>query len=502
MKGGASPFYHSWHPALRDAHSDVHASYTQAAARTIDAVQNSGWLAGCIEQSKGNIIGGTGLRLALKPDANAMKADPKQMSEWARMVERRFEAWGADPDECDAGGKDTLGGMQEQVVDSYYTHGEALSLLPRLDRSNSISLLKVKVLPPHKLSQDTLDTIGMHQGITMGAWGYPLKYRIGLGTAYGIEEDQDIMARTPDGLRQVLHTFKGLPGQVRGITPFVHVLKTLKQYEQLSDNTLQKALIDAIFAATVESQMPTADVLQALQDDDEQGIGGAGIMDLLEAKTDWYDNTRIDLGKGGKIAHLYPGEKLELKTSTRISGDYEAFAKFLLRELARCVGLSFEAVTGDYSGATYSSVRMSSSELWPLTLSRRTHIVARWLQMVFQEWLDEEIMSGRMPFPGGPFAYMAQKKMIIRTDWRGPPKPQADDLKASKAMEVLKRLGIASDEQLCAELGTDYEDVYEQRAREKEMREDLGLPDGDTLQPTPEEEAEIAAMLKPEKEDA
>ena len=50
---------------------------------------------------------------------------------------------------------------------------------------------------------------------------------------------------------------------------------------------------------------------------------------------------------------------------------------------------------------------------------------------------------------------------------------------------MLKSLGIASDEQLCAELGTDYEDVYEQRAREKELREQLDLPDGDTMAPDP-----------------
>jgi lambda family phage portal protein len=499
MKGEASPFYFNWRPALRDSNTDVAVGYTQAAARTIEAVQNSGWLAGCIEQSKGNIIGGSGLRLALKPDAVALKQDPKSLSDWSRMVERKFEAWGADVDECDASGKHTLGMLQEQVVDSFYSHGEVLTLLPRLERGNAISNLKIKMMPAHKLSQNTVEQIGKHQGVTMGAWGYPMKYEICMPTAYGIEQDVDILARTEDGLQQVLHIFKGQAGQVRGITPFVHVLKTLKQYDQLSDNVLQKAMIDAIFAATMESAMPTNDVLQALQDDEEQGINGAGIVDLLAAKAAWYENSKFDLGRGGKIAHLYPGEKFNLTTATRISGDYEAFAKFLLRELARCVGLSFEAVTGDYSGATYSSVRMSSSELWPLTVSRRMHIAARWMQSVFVSWLDEEIMTGRTPFPGGPFAYMAQRKAVVRTDWRGPPKPQADDLKAAKAMEVLKRLGIASDEHLCAELGTDYEDVYEQRAREKQMREDLDLPEGDTLE---KDDPEADALIADKKEDA
>jgi lambda family phage portal protein len=490
MKGEASPFFFNWRPALRDSRTDVSQSYTQAVARTIDAIHNSGWLAGCVEQAKGNMLGGSGLRLAFKPDGTALTAwEAKELNDWSRMVERRFEMWCNDPDECDASGKHTMAQLIEQGVETFYSHGDVLGLLPRVDRPNAISAVKLKLLPPHKLVQDTMESLGMYQGVTMGAWGFPLKYRVCMPTSYGTEEALDILARTPDNAQQVIHTFKGTPGQVRGITPFVHALKIIKQYDQLSDATLTKAMIDAIFTATVKSQAPTTDILQALQDEDEQGLNTGSVTDYLASKAAWYENTKIDLGRGGKIAHLYPGEELDFHTTSRISGDYEAFAKFLLREIARCLGLSFEAVTGDYSGATYSSVRMSGSELWPLTVSRRTHIPARVLTQVFCAWLDEEVASGRIPFKGGVFAYAALRKAVQRCDWRGPPKPQADDLKSAKAMEVLKRLGIASDEQLCAEMGTDYEDVYEQRAREQELREDLDLKDGDSMEPTPEEEA-------------
>ena len=485
MKGNDSAFYFNWRPALRDSRTDVHVAYSDAAARTIDAVHNSGWLAGCIEQSKANIIGGTGLRLAHMPDISALTDwDAKELNDWSRLVERRFEMWCDDKNECDATGKHTMSMLQEQAVESYYTHGEVLGLLPNIDRPNAITRLKVKMLPPHKLVQDTSESFGLYQGITHGQWGFPIKYRINMTTSYGFEQPLEIMAYD-QSRQQVLHIFKGAVGQVRGITPFVHVLKTLKQFDQLSDATLTKALMDALFAATMESQSPTTDLLQALQDEEEQGISGASVTDLLATKAAWYENTKIDLGRSGRIAHLFPGEKLKFNTTSRISNDYEAFVKILLRELARCMGLSFESVTGDYSGATYSSVRMSGSELWPLTLSRRKHIAGRFMTEIFQSWLDEEVMSGRLPFKGGTFAYMAQRKAAARCDWRGPPKPQADDLKAAKAMEVLKRLGIASDEQLCAELGTDYEDVYEQRARERDLREQHDLPDGDTLTPDP-----------------
>ncbi len=486
MKASADPFFFNWRPALRDTRHEVAASYVQAVARTVDAVHNSGWLAGCVDQSKAAMIGGQGLRLALKPDQAAL-ADwtEKEVNDWARMVERRFEIWANDKDECDAAGKAKFGQLQEQVVDSYFSHGEVLAIMPRLDRPNAITNLKIKMLPAHKLAQDTNETLGLQQGVTMGDWGYPLKYRIGMNLGTGIEQDVDVHARNAANQQQVLHIFRGSAGQVRGITPFVHVLKTIKQYDQLSDATLTKAMIDAIFAATVESSSPTEDVLRALQDDDEQGISGGSITDYLGATAAWYQNTKIDLGRAGKIAHLFPGEKLSLHGSTNISDNYEAFAKFLLREIARCLGLSFEAISGDYSGATYSSVRMGTSQLWPITLSRRNAIPGAFCQEVFQQWLDEEIASERIAFKGGKFSYLAVRKYVARADWRGPPKPQADDLKNAKAMEVLKRIGIASDEELCAELGTDYEDVYEQRKKEADLRKALDLPDGDTMTPDP-----------------
>lgn len=477
MKGGDSPFFFNWRPALRDMRTEVAVSYVQAVTRTIDSIQNSGWLAGCIEQSKADLIGGTGLRLAHKPDNTVLKWDEKQLSDWSRLVERRWEMWCDDKDECDAEGKHTFGELQGQTIDSFYSHGETLALLPRVDRPNAISKIKVKMLPAHKLVQETNDALNMVQGVTMGNWGYPLKYTISLGIGMGQEQDILIPARTPANEKQVMHIFQGAAGQVRGITPFVHVLRVVKQFDQLSDATLQKALIDAIFAATVKSQSPTTDILQALQDEDEQGINGASITDFLTTKASWYQNTKIDFGRAGKVAHLFPGEELEMHTAQNIAGNYEPMAKFLLREVARCVGLTFEDVTGDYSGATYSSVRMSGSKLWPITLGRRKNIPGRFSQETFEDWLTEEVTTERIPFIGGPLAYLAARKAACRADWRGPPKPQADDLKAAKAMEILKKIGIVSDEILCGELGYDWEDVYEQRKRELDARKVFGFPE-------------------------
>jgi capsid protein len=49
----------------------------------------------------------------------------------------------------------------------------------------------------------------------------------------------------------------------------------------------------------------------------------------------------------------------------------------------------------------------------------------------------------------------------------------------AKAYETLRNMGVITDEQICAELGNDWQDVMEQRAQEREHRKSLGLPETD-----------------------
>lgn len=490
--GASSPFFFNWNPALRDNRDDVRQGYVQAAARAIDGIQNSGWLSGAVEQSIASTIG-VGLNLAAKPNADGLKWTKDEADAWSRTVERRWQAWSDNPYECDAAGKHTIGQQTASVMESYYSHGEAVALLPKINRPESLSRLKVHLLPAHKLTQNA-DGFRKFQGVTMDQWGFPLSYELWLRMMQPYDELVEIPAHDRAGRPQVLHIFKGKPGQIRGITPMVAALRIIKQLDQLSDANLTSELLRAIFAATIKSDAPTDDILRALQDPDEQGVAGGSMGDLLGAKAGWYENTKIDLGRAGRIAHLFPGEELNFHGSQNHATSYEAFAKFLLREIARCLGLTFETLTGDYSGATYSSVRMAGSEIWPIILARRINIAARFCQSVYEQWLLEEIETERIAFPQGTLGFLANREAAITASWRGPAKPQADDLKTQKAHEGYKRMGVLTDERICADLGEDYEETYEARAREMALRKKLGLPEGDTLQ-TAQNEALVNSLI-------
>ena len=182
---------------------------------------------------------------------------------------------------------------------------------------------------------------------------------------------------------------------------------------------------------------------------------------------------------------MSPGDELKFHGAEHPSDTYESFAKFLLREIARCLGLTYEEFTGDYAGATYSSVRMATSTMWMLTIYRRVNIIAPFLDPIFEAWLEEDIENGWTPFPGGVDGFIENRAAAARAHWRGPAKPQADDFKFAKAVETLRNMGVITDEWICGEMGEDWEDVYEQRAREAEKRAALDLPDGTPQAPTP-----------------
>ena len=503
MRGNASPFFFNWNPALREQRDDVRVAYMEAAARTIDMMHNSGWLAGAVDQSISSTIG-TGLRLAARPDREALGWTSEAADKWSETVERRWETWAGNALECDVAGKMTMAQQTDTVLRSNYSHGEAVALMPYVKRPFNLTGTKVQLLPANRLVQDTNASSRMFQGVSTDSYGLPLSYRIKVRA----EDLQSADIRARDGLArpQVSHIFEGVAGQMRGITPLAPALRTVKQYDQLSDATLQAALIQAIFAATVEGNAPTEDILRSLQSEDDQastqGINGPGLEGLMAAQAAWYQNTKIDLGGTSKVVHMFPGEKLTFNRSEHPNDTYESFAKFLLREVARCLGMTFETLTGDYSGATYSSVRMATAEIWPIILRRRQNICGRFLQMVYEAWLEEQIELGFIEFPNGLFGFMAHRAAAVQADWRGPAKPQADDLKTAKAHQIYKQMGVMSDERIADDLGYDIGDEYERRSREKKLREKLDLPEGDTMAPDPLGDALVADGDKRQTENA
>ena len=121
---GAASSLFAWRPALRDANDDVRVAYVDAAARAIDTMHNSGWIAGAVNQAVASTVG-VALRLSARPDRDALGWADEAATDWANTVERRWIMWSENPVECDAAGNLTMGQLTASVLRNWYAYLDA-----------------------------------------------------------------------------------------------------------------------------------------------------------------------------------------------------------------------------------------------------------------------------------------------------------------------------------------------------------------------------------------
>lgn len=480
MRGGRHVTFAGWRPPLREPQVDISSAWDSAAARVVDAIHNSGWLAGAIEQAVANTVG-TGLRLKTSPESSLFGMSGADARAWGRTVEARFGLWAERKEECDVQGLRSFGELQAAAFRSWLAMGEVLAGIPYKKAEWNTSGTKVRLLMPSRLKRKTSTIERLVDGVYTDPDGLPVAYLTTRKNQFQYEEDVVVRARDRMGRPNVIHVFTGLPETHRGISPMVPALQVARQFDQLSDATLTAAILQTLFAATITGDAPTEETIEGLMAAQEfaqfKAGGGSAMEAFMLATGAYYDGTTFDTSINGRVAHLFPGQKLEFQTAQVPGIAFEAFVKMILRELARCLGMLYESATGDYQGATYASLNAGTAEVYKVTQARRKSILVPFVQPVYEAWLEEEIFEGRIAFPGGYAAFMANRAAACRAEWFGTPRPQGDDLKLAKSHEVWKRLGVMSDQMIANDLGVDIEDVYEQRAREAELREEYNLPD-------------------------
>ena len=474
FQNNRNPLMVGWRPQLREHTQDVQASWVDAAARAVESVQNSGFLTKILEVETGSVVG-AGLRFSSRPDAEALGWTQEEANKWARQVERAFRSWCDNPVECDAAGKMTFAKMQQAAFASYKTYGEILALMPLIQRPASMTMTKVMLLTPTRLSQKTDLNNDLVQGVKCDrSTGFPISYVITERDPTVIWKEREIAAFDADGRPNVLHVFDSAIGVNRGISPLAPILKIARQVDQFADATLTKALIQTIFAAVMQTNVSGIDAFQGLMT-----TGDTAQIDLgafMGQKGEFYDGARIDLTQHGRIAQLFPGDELKFTESKSPGQQYDDFMGWLMREIAAGAGVTYESATGDYRGATYSSIRMAGAIEWLTVMRRRMNIIIPFCQAVFRAWIEEAIMTGRLPFKGGKFAFMAKKEAACRGAWSGPAQPQADDFKAARSHQVLWEMGSTTLAHISDSYGWDWDDDMRQRAEENRLAEELGLP--------------------------
>lgn len=491
--------------SMPDSRQDIRWAWDRAAALAADFIHNSGRLKGAVDQVKADTVG-TELKLNAQPDVAALGWSDEERSAWKRLVEKEWRQWSWNPAECDQRGKLTIPQIVDVSLNHFVAFGEACGALGYMpaamrQRYNIRSGLKVCATSPVNLVRDTMEFEGLFQGVIHDVNGRPQAYRV-RSRRDGMMETQDYAARDRFGSALFYHVFDPKdPDDVRGISELAPVMKTWAMSEKLDDATLQTAVLQTIFAATLTSPEPSAAAFEAIETLKEVTVDGQAIgMDLigdfcgaLGARLDRARESKVAISDS-QVNHLGPGEELEFKTASTPGGQYLPFSTHLQRIMARCIGVTFSSFSLDHSRATYSSVRMENASIWPVVLRRRERIAAPISQSIYEAWLTESVVEGRIPFKGGVAAFMANRDKATWAEWVGPPPPTADDLKSAKA--ATERLGNRTSSLAIesASVGYDPQDIA--AMRESDIRLYNGYQMGDPYMPID------AAMSRPVTEPA
>jgi capsid protein len=134
-------------------------------------------------------------------------------------------------------------------------------------------------------------------------------------------------------------------------------------------------------------------------------------------------------------------------------------------------------ITRDYSKANYSSLRAAIADAWKGLTAARGLFAAGFCTPRFLAWLEEKVMTGALPLPDGVSDFYDAYPHLVVCVWRGPGRGVVDPTKEAQGAQMRMDGMISTLDVEAAEMGLDWEDVLEQRAREIDRMRELGIPE-------------------------
>lgn len=475
----------TWNPSMRSPDQVINIAKPTADARGRDMVWNDGNAIGAVAVHKDSIVGAF-YRLNAQPNWRVLGADEGWAEEFQKVIEARFNLLSESP-ACwlDAAGTNTFTGLIRLAVGGFVYTGEVLATAEWLRSARRPINTAIQLVSPDRLSNPdgVADDRFLRRGVRRDRYGKPLSYFIRKAYPTEIYDDlayqwAEIPAEKPWGRKQVIHIIEQMmPDQTRGVADMVAVLKDMRMTKNFKEITLQNAVINASFAAAIESELPPDAVYQTLGGGQESWIDKVGqYMEALNKYLGSASNIKID---GAKIPHLFPGTKLNMTPMGTPGGVGTGFEESLHRHIAAGLGLSYEEFSRDFSKTSYSSARASMVTTWRFMQSRKKAVADRLASAIYALVLEEEINARRVPLPKGKspshFYEPLMKEAYCACSWIGASRGQIDELKETQAAILRIKSGLSTYEAEAAKLGSDWRELFEQRAREEGIIKAKGL---------------------------
>ncbi|MFV1851632.1 MAG: phage portal protein [Thalassospira sp.] len=464
-----------WSPRLRSADDRISSGRDRMVARVRDLVDRNGWLSGAVQRQVDEAIGAS-FRFNWNPDLNALGLDRDWAKEFVAATENAFHNYANDPRRpLDAGGRLSLAGILGLGFRHRMGEGDAICLAHWLPKRSVAYSTAVQVVDPDRLSNPYGKFNGedLRNGIEINGYGAPIAYHFRSrhpNDPWSLNNQtwQRVKARTKWGRSRVIHFFEvEQAGQTRGrglLGPAIEKLKVADDYERSEQ---EAALINAIFAAFIESPFDKT-IMDEVSEDE-------GAISQYQSERSAFADANPVLFGGSKVHRLFAGESFNFNHGNRDNAAFQVFIQNALRHAATALGQSYEEFANDWSGTNYSSARAAMLKSWKFLTTRRGHFANGFATPIWALWLEEHISQGNIDLPSGTPRFWDNPAAWCRGNWIGPGRGWVDPVKEANASQIRMENNLSTLQTEAAEQGQDYREILDQRAREKDEFEERGL---------------------------
>lgn len=477
-----------WHPAHYSADTAIGPERRQIAARIHDLVRNDGWASGAVTAFVDSVIGPR-LRWISQPDWRALGITRGQGEELGKQLEAVWRRFSEDPlHRCDGRLRLSVSGLWGLAFRHLVKDGDALLLPLWRERSDWPFRTCFAGVHPARLSNphDGPDQDSLRQGIELDADGAALAYHFRrshpgeerLLSAETFRWDR-VQARLPFGRPGVIHHFVAdEEGQTRGVSVLAPLVRRLRMNTAYERAEAQAAVLNAVFAAWIESSLPTQEWAEMLEDSDGRRFAPDGSPQKLgtyEAeRLALHNQAPVQLG-GTRLPVLPLGDRINTTDTARPNTNAEQFVDLSLRYTAAALGLNPSTISRNYSNTNYSSERAAMLEAWRRIEASRFAFVGGMAVPSLYCVMEEAVERGLVDLPSGAPGFWEAPGAYLAGTWIGPARGWVDPTKEAQGAQMRLDNLTSTLAAECAAQGLDYSEVVEQRAREKREIEEAGL---------------------------
>lgn len=479
----------TYNPALRSPDQDMAPAKPIADARSRDLVRNDPNISSGVRLRQDGIVGSY-FMLNARPNSIMLfgKEDNTWEDEFSEEIEERFAAYAESTKHwMDAGRRHTLTGLVRQAIEQHTVYGEVFASVEWIRGNHRNYNTAIQMIDTDRLSTpyDKIDK-KISMGVQLGYWDEPIGYHVRMAHPSDWERGAELTQwkymplELKWGRQQMIHIFdQHRPGQNRGIGTMVSAIPEMKMSRQFREIVLQNAILNATYAATVESDLDASDIFARLggtdfRPEEVQGalenymIGHYSALSRIIGKSN-----QLKMG-GLKVPHLPPGTKLSLQGAGQGGPLGTEFESSLDRKMAAAFGVSYEQFSRDYTKTNYSSGKMASVETYKAMLSIKKAVADRFATIVYRLWFEEALNKGvftslRRSMPS--FYEGDNAEFYTACDWIGASRGQVDELKETQAAVLRINNGISTLEDENAKLGKDWRKQLRQMKREQELKD-------------------------------